>query len=201
MTRKFALAGETGGMGGGVNDGPDDTGAGVNDGSNGAEDGAGDGKKTPDPVPYARFKQLVDIKNEMSRQLTELQTQVKQLTDAKLEEEQNFKQLADDRKVEIDSKSKALTDTEALVAQYKSALASIVDDTAKDWPASVKAFDPGADADPLKRLEWMKNGAVLVGELSKKPGSTPGMSPKPLPAGNDGKQLELKSPIDVRGGL
>jgi chromosome segregation ATPase len=73
------------------------------------------------------------------------------------------------------------------VSQRYTALADLlkgqIDTQVKDWPAEVKAFDPGADSPIEQRLAWVEKSRPLVEKLTATArGNAPGNSPNPPPA-------------------
>jgi hypothetical protein len=82
------------------------------------------------------------------------------------------------------------------VAQSYTQLAELVsgqiESQIKDWPAELKAFDPGKDAPIEQRLAWLEKSKPLLEKLQQQARSTqPGNAPSPRPAGtNPGKDVD-----------
>ncbi len=100
-------------------------------------------------------------------------------TQARLKEQGEFKQLAEKH----ESRVKEL---EPIATRY-SALSELVSEQikaeTKDWPASVRALDPGKDAPIEERLAWKTRASAIVSELGAQARSQlPGNRPNPAPA-------------------
>ncbi len=81
---------------------------------------------------------------------------------------------------------------EPMLARY-TALSELVSEQikaeTKDWPASVKALDPGKDAPIEERLAWKNRAATIVAELATTArGSLPGNRPNPTPQGQPSRE-------------
>lgn len=154
-------------------------------------------KKVPDPVPYSRFQEVVQQRRNLDAKLLETDTAritaetEKHAAVAKLAEQQ----AAADKAVQ-DVKAELARDLE-LLGKYKEVVSSTVNDMTTDWPEEAKMFDPGADADPLVRLEWANKAKLLVAKLQA-PGTGAGVSPKPTPKQQAPAQQEVKSSVDVK---
>lgn len=127
-----------------------------------------------------------DEKQKLDRQAAA----AKQKTDeAALLEQNKFKELADQRGVEVETlRSQAETAT-----RYGERLNTWVESEIKDWPKEVKALDPGKEQLEA-RLDWVEKSRPLAQRLASLP--TPpateagrrdsGTPPTTPPAGGDG---------------
>jgi hypothetical protein len=88
-----------------------------------------------------------DAEAEAARKLNEEQGQFKPLYETAIKDNEKLKIKADL--------------AEELIAEFN----GMIDDETKDWPAGVKAFDPGKD-DVKKRREWVANGRALVKQMA-----------------------------------
>jgi hypothetical protein len=108
----------------------------------------------------------------------------------KLAEQAEWQKLAENRKVKLDElKPKAdLADklTVLMQEQYDAEIA--------EWPETVKAMAPNADADILAKLEWMKKAKPLARELAeeKTPAYGNGRRPPPVSSANSAKAAEAQ---------
>src|SRR5215204_2357483 len=95
-------------------------------------------KKNPEPVPYVRFRQVVQQRRDLETKLATMESALSAAETAKLAAAQKYDELDTSTKAAIDSlNAKLLVDSEALT-KYKEMLTSTVDDTTKDWPDEVK---------------------------------------------------------------
>src|SRR6266571_414167 len=106
--------------------------------------------------------------------------------EAKLRTEQDAEQ---QRLKQHESRVKEL---EPIATRYN-ALAELVSEQikaeTKDWPASVKALDPGKDAPIEERMAWKNRAAAIVAELaSQARGTLPGNRPNPTPQGQPSRE-------------
>lgn len=161
------------------------------------ESAAQTGKKNPEPVPYARFQQVVQQRRTLETKLNETETArisaetAKHSAEAKLAEQEAAAEAA------VQAIKDQASGNETLLAKYREIISSTVNDMTTDWPEEAKMFDPGADADPLLRLEWAQKAKLLVAKLQSGSG-TPGTSPKPTPKQQSTTSQEVKSSIDVK---
>lgn len=59
-----------------------------------------------------------------------------------------------------------------------------IESQVKDWPAEVKAFDPGTEAPIEARLAWVEKSKPLVAKIAQQTqAAQPGNKPNPTPAG------------------
>lgn len=153
-------------------------------------------KKAPAPVPYERFQQVVQQRRELDTKLAEVNAALGNAETAKLAAEQKLsEQQAEVTRVTQEADAKVAHNT-ALLDKYKEVISSTVNDMTTDWPEEAKMFDPGADADPLVRLEWAQKAKLLVAKLQPGipgAGAAPKPTPKqPTPATQDVKSLDVK---------
>ena len=105
--------------------------------------------------------------------------------EARLKQQGEFKSLAEKH----ESRVKEL---EPIATRY-TALSELVSEQikaeTKDWPASVKALDPGKDAPIEERMAWKNRAAAIVAELaSQARGTLPGNRPNPTPQGQPSRE-------------
>lgn len=112
----------------------------------------------------------------------------------KLAEQQEWQKLADKRKTALDelAPKAELADrlSELVAAQYESEI--------REWPETVKAMAPAADASILTKLEWMNKARPLALELAKEKTPPAGNGRKPPVAGRAGKSDKIEPIYDVR---
>jgi DNA repair exonuclease SbcCD ATPase subunit len=110
----------------------------------------------------------------------------------RLKEQGQFKQLAEQhaaRVQELEPVAQSYTQLAELVSGQ-------IESQIKDWPAELKAFDPGADAPIEQRLAWLEKSKPLLEKMQQQVRTQqPGNVPNPRPAGtNAGKDVdELRS--------
>ena len=155
------------------------------------------GKKSPDPVPYARFQEVVQQRRALETKLAEAETArtnaetEKHAAIAKLTEQENAA-----AKAAQEAQAQFAGDV-AVLGKYKEVVSSTVNDMTTDWPEEAKMFDPGADADPLVRLEWANKAKLLVAKLQPASAGA-GAAPKPTPKSTTPTVQEVKNSVDVK---
>jgi len=163
---------------------------------NGAED-----KKVPGAVPYSRFKEVIAQRSALETKLAELEAKMKKADEKELEETNNFRQLAEERRIENEKVSAQFVVNESALSQYKTILSTAVNDMTSNWPEEVKVFDPGEEAEPLARFEWAKKAQALVAKMQEAqppaPGA-PGTVPKPPAKDPNKKEADFDLPISVK---
>jgi multidrug efflux pump subunit AcrA (membrane-fusion protein) len=154
-------------------------------------------KKSPDPVPYARFQEVVQQRRALEAKLAEAETA---RTNAETEKHAAIAKLTEQEVAAV----KAAQDAQvqfagdvAVLGKYKEVVSSTVNDMTTDWPEEAKMFDPGADADPLVRLEWANKAKLLVAKLQPILAG-PGSAPKPTPKSTTPTTQEVKNSVDVK---
>lgn len=155
------------------------------------------GKKQPDPVPYARFQEVVVQRRNLEGKLSEAETALTNAETAKLAAETKLAEAqaaVTAAGVAADAK---VAESTTLLDKYKEVVSSTVNEMTTDWPDEAKMFDPGADADPLVRLEWAQKAKLLVAKLQPA-GTPPGAAPKPTPKQPAQPNQEVKSSVDVK---
>ncbi len=99
--------------------------------------------------------------------------------DQQLKEQGEYKKLADQyqaRTQELEPVAERYTALSGLIAEQVKA-------QIKDWPAEVKAFDPGEDAPIEQRLAWLEKSKPLIEKLQQQArAQQPGNAPNPRPA-------------------
>lgn len=108
-----------------------------------------------------------------------------QAEEARMKEQGEFKALAEKHEARV-------KELEPVASRYD-ALATLVteqiDAEIKDWPATVKALDPGSDAGIETRLAWRNKARAIVADLQQQARSTqPGNAPSPRPASRNGSK-------------
>src|SRR6266567_2030766 len=111
--------------------------------------------------------------------------------EAKLKTEQDVEQQGQFEELAKQHESR-VKELEPMLARY-TALSELVSEQikaeTKDWPASVKALDPGKDAPIEERLAWKNRAAAIVTELATTAhGTLPGNRPNPAPAGQPSRE-------------
>lgn len=136
-------------------------------------------------VPYARFKEVNDalkvIQEENAKQAKARQAE----DEKKLADQAKWQELADQRQAriaELEPQHAALTERTTVLEEI---LSGIVEKEVKEWPAEVKEFDPGKEADVVARYKWLEKGRALAAKLAAAP-ATPGNSRGPKIAGAAG---------------
>jgi hypothetical protein len=157
-------------------------------------------KKSPDPVPYARFHQVVQQRRDLEAKIVDLEKQLNGTSERYLEETEQFKELAAQRKAELETVKQMVESQTAVLEKYRSSVSALVDENTSSWPEELKAFDPGIDSDPLERLQWSQKAAALVSKLSAPQvnAAVPGTGPKPAPKPAVVEPKEARPLIDVR---
>jgi hypothetical protein len=106
--------------------------------------------------------------------------------DAKRREQGQFKELADSYKAKVDELTPLATRYQALSDLVNAQIEAQI----KDWPAEVKAFDPGKDAPVETRQAWVNKSLPLITKLVQGAPGTPGNSPGPKPVGQQQAQQQ-----------
>jgi hypothetical protein len=164
------------------------------------EDGGADStppKKTPDPVPYSRFREVVQQRRDLETKLATAEAALSAAETAKLAVQTKLDDAESIAKAQRDELESKLATQDAAMQKYKDTLSSITNEAIKDWPEEVKIFDPGEDADPAVRAEWSEKAKLLVAKLG---GSQPsaGMGQKPLPKPSATEARTVSPEIDVK---
>jgi len=120
----------------------------------------------------------------------------RELLEAKLKTEQDAEQQRLKQQGQFEELAKQhesrVKELEPIATRY-SALAELVSEQikaeTKDWPASVRALDPGKDAPIEERMAWKNRAAAIVAELQTTArGTLPGNRPNPSPAGQPSRE-------------
>jgi hypothetical protein len=106
----------------------------------------------------------------------------------RLKEQGEYKQLAEQHAARVQE----LEPVAQSYAQLAELVSGQIESQIKDWPAELKAFDPGKDAPIESRLAWLEKSKPLLEKLMQQVRSTqPGNAPSPRPAGtNPGKDVD-----------
>jgi len=114
---------------------------------------------------------------------------------ARLKEAGEFKSLAEKHEARV----KELEPINDRYSALSGLVASQIEAQIKDWPAEVKAFDPGADAPIEQRLAWLEKSKPLIEKLAQQQRATnPGNGPNPRPTGNTPDTMRDKFVQDMR---
>lgn len=162
---------------------------------------APNGTQTPDTSKWTieDWKRAYAVKDEAAKsanaEAADKRIKLKALEDAKtkaeaaaqaaeterLKKQGEFQTIAEQYKAELDQAKPALEGLQGKYDKLSATLNKQLEATIKDWPAEIKALDPGKDADLEKRLEWMDKAKLAVDKLVKTP-ARPGNAPNPRPA-------------------
>jgi hypothetical protein len=119
---------------------------------------------------------------ELSRENSKHRNRAKEQEQAaqeRLKAQGEFEQLAK----QYESRVRELEPVASRYSQLAELLSSQIEAQIKDWPAEVKAFDPGKDAGVETRLAWVAKGEALVKKLQEQArAQSPGNGPNPRPA-------------------
>jgi hypothetical protein len=97
----------------------------------------------------------------------------------RLKEQGQYKQLAE----QLQSKLQSLEPKSERYDALSTLVSEQIDAEIKDWPATVKALDPGPDAGIETRLAWRNKARAIVNDLQQQArGQQPGNGPNPRPA-------------------
>jgi vacuolar-type H+-ATPase subunit I/STV1 len=125
------------------------------------------------------IRRLRDEAEEANKKQRADARKLQQAEEQRLKEQGEYKQLAEAHAARVQQ-------LEPIAERYE-ALSKLVteqiDDETKDWPQTVKALDPGADAGIETRLAWRNKARAIVADLQQQArGQQPGNSPNPKPA-------------------
>lgn len=138
----------------------------------------------PGPIPYERFKEVNDQYKAMKSQLDELQKEkekrdkdAKEAEEKRLESQQQFEQLANERKTELEKANSEISTYKAELEAQTAVLQSLYESRKALVP---EMFQPLLDSmDLVKRLEW-----IAANEFKLKPANgANGIPPTPNPKG------------------
>jgi len=102
-----------------------------------------------------------------------------QLDEQRLQEQGEYKKLAEAHAARVQQ----LEPIAERYQQLSKLVGEQIDSEIKDWPSTVRALDPGADAGIEIRLAWKSKASAIVGDLQQQArGQQPGNSPNPKPA-------------------
>jgi hypothetical protein len=104
----------------------------------------------------------------------------------RLKQQGEYKQLAETHEKRV----KELEPLAALYQELADLVNAQIEVQIKDWPAEVKAFDPGKDASVKERQTWVNKSLPLVTKLVQTQPGTPGNSPGPKPVGSQQAQQQ-----------
>lgn len=153
---------------------------------------------TPTPTNETPPASLEELANQLAATKREAQSLRKRFRDQeeaqqaaeqeRLKKQGEFEQLAKQHEARV----KELEPISERYGQLASILAEQIKVQTKDWPAELKAFDPGADAPIEQRLEWVHRSEPLIAKLQQQVrATTPGNAPNPRPAGNGSQSQDV----------
>jgi hypothetical protein len=97
---------------------------------------------------------------------------------ARLKEQGEFKQLAEQHEARVRELEPQVERLQTLASLVNTQIKAQI----KDWPATVKVFDPGEDAPIEQRLAWVEKSKPLIEQLQiQAKGQQPGNGPNPRP--------------------
>lgn len=103
----------------------------------------------------------------------------KQADEQRMKEQGQYKELAEKHQTRVHELEPIAQSYSQLSARVRNQIESQI----KDWPAELKAFDPGPDAPIESRLAWLEKSKPLLEKLQQQARSQlPGNSPNPRPA-------------------
>jgi uncharacterized protein (DUF3084 family) len=114
----------------------------------------------PGPIPYERFKEVNDQYKAMKSQLDELQKEkekrdkdAKEAEEKRLESQQQFEQLANERKTELEKANSEISTYKAELEAQTAVLSALYESRKALVP---EMFQPLLDSmDLVKRLQWI----------------------------------------------
>jgi hypothetical protein len=134
------------------------------------------------------LRQIKELRSENAshRKKAQEQTQVAQAAEeARLKEQGEFKKLAEKHEARV----KELEPVASQYSQLAELVSGQIESQIKDWPAELKAFDPGKDSPIEQRLAWLEKSKPLLEKLMQQVRSqSPGNAPSPRPASPNGSK-------------
>lgn len=145
---------------------------------------AGNGTQTQTPQTLdALQQQIAELRAENAKHRTNANAQkaAAQATEQqRLAEQGEYKKLAEQHEARV----KELEPVSERYSTLALQLASQIEAEVKDWPAELKAFDPGKDAPVEQRMVWLQKSRPLLEKLQQQQrGQAPGNRPNPAHAG------------------
>jgi hypothetical protein len=129
----------------------------------------------------ALLAQIKELRAENAKHRTKAneQAQAAQAAEeARLKEQGQFKQLAEQHEARV----KELEPLQGRYAELSQLVAGQIEAQIEEWPATVKVFDPGADAPIEQRLSWLEKSKPLIEQLQLQArANQPGNGPNPRP--------------------
>jgi hypothetical protein len=158
-----------------------DPGSSADDGGKGGAPAAGSGESKPEKTfTQADIDKIV--KDRLAEQKRKLEGDA---ATAKAKEQGEWQAVAEKHEARV----KELEPLEEQVTRYRGLLAAQIDAQIKDWPAEVKALDPGGD-DLDARMAWVEKSKPLAEKLGKAltaPDTDAGKGGRPTPGGDKKK--------------
>lgn len=148
------------------------------------------GNETPPTTvsPEELLRQIKELRQENANYRRKAKEQEEAANAAQalaLAEQGKFKELAEQQATQLAALRSEAEQHTALTQQHaalSALIASQLEEEIKDWPASVKALDPGKDAPIEQRLAWRTNAQAIVAEIQQQQhGQAPGNRPNPEP--------------------
>jgi chromosome segregation ATPase len=121
-----------------------------------------------------KLKLLEDAKSKSETEAQKAETE-------RLKKQGEFQTLAEQREAELNQVKPQLEGLQGRYDKLSDLLNKQLEATIKDWPAEIKALDPGKDADLETRLSWLDKAKLAVEKMVKTP-ARPGNAPNPRPA-------------------
>lgn len=145
------------------------------------------------------FEKLRRENRNLRKRFEEQDNAAKVAEEQRLHEQGEFKKLAEKHEARV----RELEPVADRYTQLSELVASQIQAQIKNWPAEVKAFDPGDDAPIEQRLTWMEKGKALVEKLQQQARSSqPGNAPNPRPMSQpsaEGTQLTYEQRLRASG--
>lgn len=157
------------------------------------------GQPTPSPAPESvdalpdwAQKMIGELRKENASHRTAKQTAQEaaaKAEEARLENERNFQQLAEQRKAKIEELSAQTEAQAALAADLTRILGERIQTEIAGWPEEITAMAPQGETDPRVLFAWVEQARPLAAKLQQA-GQTPGNGGGPKPAGTRSRAAE-----------
>lgn len=153
---------------------------------------AGPAVESVDALPDWAQKMIGELRKENAGHRTAKQAAQEaaaKAEEARLENERNFQQLAEQRKAKIEELSAQTEAQAALAADLTRILGERIDAEIKGWPEEIKAMAPQGETDPRVMFAWVEQARPLAAKLQQA-GQVPGNGGGPKPAGTRSRAAE-----------
>jgi hypothetical protein len=148
-------------------------------------------QKTPlDQLPADVQDYIKLLRNEakQNREALDAETKAKQEAEQeRLKKQGEYQKLAETHEKRVKELEPIETRYKALSELVNTQIEAII----KDWPAEIKAFDPGKDAPVETRQEWVNKSIPIITKLGQPAPGAPGNAPGPKPAGAAGNKKDV----------